>query len=294
MASPSYSTFSIAPIGDSEHAARLTVSQPPLNLVNAKFLTDMHDYLKSLQKRPDTARKVLVVSSADKHVCISHLDLHVVSAQYAVENEDSMPLLHVLGGILHQSTSLPTVFIAEVNGLAVGGGVGSAVNMDMRFGGPRFGVPEVAGSIVHGGGLQALTKLIEPGRAMEFMLSSRAVDHKEAEKLGLVNRATDNESCLRKFVDDLATRITVFPRCGIEGTKQGVRECLDGQGSMQINMQRLGKLAHTVEAQKVVSDVIERGEHNKTKNALELGLPDTCMDVWQWGRCKTCRVFTHR
>ncbi|KAK5692033.1 hypothetical protein LTR97_011206 [Elasticomyces elasticus] len=254
MTSPSYSTFSIAPIGDSEHAARLTVSQPPLNLVNAKFLTDMHDYLKSLQKRPDTARKVLVVSSADKHVCISHLDLHI-------------------------STSLPTVFIAEVNGLAVGGGVGSAVNMDMRFGGPRFGVPEVAGSIVHGGGLQALTKLIEPGRAMEFMLSSSAVDHKEAEKLGLVNRATDNESCLRKFVDDLATRITVFPRCGIEGTKQGVRECLDGQGSMQINMQRLGKLAHTVEAQKVVSDVIERGEHNKTKNALELGLPDTCMDV---------------
>ncbi|KAK3628124.1 hypothetical protein LTR56_014253 [Elasticomyces elasticus] len=136
MASPSYSTFSIAPIGDSEHAAHLTVSQPPLDLVNAKFLTEMHDYLESLQKRPNTAPKVLVVSSADKHVCISHLDLHIVSAQYALENEDSMSLLHVLGGILHQFTSLPTIFIAGVNGLAVGGGVESAVNMDMKFGGP--------------------------------------------------------------------------------------------------------------------------------------------------------------
>ncbi|KAK5717271.1 hypothetical protein LTR15_009162 [Elasticomyces elasticus] len=100
---------------------------------------------------------------------------------------------------------------------------------------------------------------------MEFMLSSRAVGHKEAEKLGLVNRATDNESYLRRVVNDLATRIAVFPLCGIEGTKQGVRECLDGQGA---------------EAQKVVSDFIERGEHNKT-NAWELGLPDTFMDVWQ-------------
>ncbi|KAK5736446.1 hypothetical protein LTR17_007442 [Elasticomyces elasticus] len=247
MASSSYSTFSIAPIGGSEHAARLTVFQPPLNLVNAHFLTEMHDYLESLQKSPDTAPKVLVVSSADKDVWISHLDLHIV------------------------------------DGLAVGGGVESAVNMDMRYAGPgaRFGVPEVAGGIVHGGGLQALTKLIGPGRAMEFMLSSRAVGHKEAEKIGFVNRATDDENHLRDFVDALATRIAVFPRGGIEGTKQSVRECLDGQGSMQKDMQRLGKLAHTAEAQKAVSGFIERGEHHKMKSAWELGLPDTCIGVWQ-------------
>ncbi|KAK5742349.1 hypothetical protein LTR17_003361 [Elasticomyces elasticus] len=223
MASSKYSTFSIAPVDDSEHAARLTVSQPPLNLVNAKFLTELHDYLESLQKSPDTAPKVLVVSSADKDFWISHLDLHIVSAKCPLENEDSMHLLHLLG---------------EVNGLATGGGVEFAVNMDMRFSGPgaRFGVPEVAGGIVHGGGLQALTKLIGPGRAMEFMLSSRAVGHEEAEKLGLVSRATVDDSHLREFVDALATRIAVFPRGGIEGTKQGVRECLDNQGSMQKDM----------------------------------------------------------
>ncbi|KAK5679440.1 hypothetical protein LTS10_008258 [Elasticomyces elasticus] len=218
----------------------------------------MHDYHSSLQRSPDTAPKVLVVSSADKEVWFSHLDLHIVSTQYPLENEDSMHLLHLLGGILHQLTTLPTIFIAEANGLAVGGGVEYAVNMDMRFGGSgaSFGVPEVAGGIVHGGGLQALTKLIGPGRAMEFMLSSCSAGHIEAEKLGLVNRATDDESHPREG--------------GIKGTKQGVRECLDGQGSMQMDMQRLGKVAHTAEAQKAVSGFIERGEHHKTKNAWGL------------------------
>ncbi|KAK3646349.1 hypothetical protein LTR56_003109 [Elasticomyces elasticus] len=112
MASSSYSTFSIASIGGSEHAARLTVSQPPLNLVNAQFLTEMHDYLSSLQRSPDTAPKVLVVSSADKDVWISHLDLHIVSAQYPLENDDSMHLLHSLGGILHLFKILRTILIA--------------------------------------------------------------------------------------------------------------------------------------------------------------------------------------
>ncbi|KAK3069915.1 hypothetical protein LTR53_011377 [Teratosphaeriaceae sp. CCFEE 6253] len=266
MADSPYMTFSIGPILDSKHASRLTVCQPPLNL------------------SPETAPKVLVVSSADPDIWISHLDLHIVSAQYPPKNKDeTMHLLHLLGGVLHLFTVLPTILIAEVNGLAVGGGIEFAVNMDMRFAGPgaRFGIPEVAGGIVHGGGLQAVTKILGPGRAMEFVLSARAVAHREAERLGLVNRATDDVSHLREFVDALATRIATFPRGGVEGTKQGVRECLDGQGSMQKDMQRLGKLAHTAEAQKAVGGFIERGEHHKTKNAWELGMPDTGAEVWE-------------
>jgi enoyl-CoA hydratase/carnithine racemase len=59
----------------------------------------------------------------------------------------------------------------------VGGGNEFAVNMDMRFAGPgaRFGIPEVAGGVVHGGGLQKLVGLVGPGRAMEVMVGARGV-----------------------------------------------------------------------------------------------------------------------
>ncbi len=128
MPSSTYSTFSIAPIGDSKHAARLTVSQPPLNLVNGTFLTELHNYLESLQRSPGTAPKVLVVSSGVPGIWISHLDLHIVSAQYPLENKaDAAHYLHLLGSVLHLFTVLPTVFIVEVNGLAVGGGMDVSV-----------------------------------------------------------------------------------------------------------------------------------------------------------------------
>lgn len=283
MSLHTYSTFSIAPIGDSKHAARLTVSQPPLNLVNGGFLTELNEYLESLLNSPEIAPKVLVVSSADPDIWIWHLDLHIVSAQYPLEDcEAAVHYLHLLGGILHLFNVLPTIFIAEVNGKAVGGGVEFALNMDMRFAGPKasFGVPEVAGGIVHGGGIQRLTKLIGAGRALEVMLAARGVGHKEAKELGLVNRATDDEAHLREFVDRLATRIALWPRGGIEGTKESVRECLEGTGSMQKDMQRLGKLAHTEEAQRAVSGFIECGDHHWSKNAFELGLPDNASELW--------------
>jgi enoyl-CoA hydratase/carnithine racemase len=176
---------------------------------------------------------------------------------------------------------LPVLFIAEVDGLAVGGGNEFAVNMDMRFAGPkaRFGVPEVAGGVVHGGGLQKLTHIIGPGRALEMMTSARAVTSLEAERICLANRSFGSSQALRNYIDVLASRIAMFPRGGIAATKQGVQECLDGSGGMGKDMQRLGQLARTEESQKSISRLIELG-HDHTRSEFELGLPDTEEHLW--------------
>jgi enoyl-CoA hydratase/carnithine racemase len=108
----------------------------------------------------------------------------------------------------------------------------------------------------------------------------RQIDSVEAARIGLVNRTMESPERLRDFVDGLATRIATFPRGGIEATKAGVREYLSGQGSMTKDMQRLGELAQTAEAQQAISRLIELGRGDRGRE-FELGLPDSGESLWR-------------
>jgi len=210
--------------------------------------------------------------------------LHIISAKYPLPPSEGDPhdTLHLLGSILSPFSTLPTIFGAEVDGLVEGGGNEFAVNMDMRFAGPnaRFGVPEVAGGVIHGGGVQKLTQLVGAGRSMEMMLSSQGIGAAEASRIGLVNRTFGSADEMRRYVDALALRIAISPVGGIHATKKSVRECMDGNGSMSKDMQRLGELAHTEAAQKAISAFIELGQ-DQGRTEFELSQPDSCLRVWQ-------------
>lgn len=206
----------------------------------------------------------------------------VCSTQYPPPPDvDSQKALRLLGETIHILNSIPIIFIAEINGLAVGGENEFAVNMDMRFAGPaaRFGIPEVAGGVIHGGGLYRLTQLIGPARALEWNISARAIDAKEASRIGWVNSDFESAGHLRKYVDGLAERIFKFPRGGIEATKKAIQSSLAGTGSMDQDMKSLVRLVYTREAQLAISSFIELGEDQKRSN-FELELPDSCSRVW--------------
>ncbi len=153
--------------------------------------------------------------------------------------------------------------------------------MDMRFAGPsaRFGVVEVGGGLIHVGALQQLTKVIGPGRAAEFMLGARGIDAKEAERVGLVNRSFESEGDLKDYVNNLAGRIAMFPRGGIEGTKLGIRESMDGTGSTEKDGERFVALMNTAETQLAIQKILETSDDMKL-GTFELGLPDSIVDIW--------------
>ncbi len=106
--------------------------------------------------------------------------------------------------------------IAAVSGYAVAGGLELACWCDLRVAGKdavfgvfcrRFGVPLIDG------GTQRLPRLIGMGRAMDLILTGRAVDAEEAHAIGLVNRLVEpgNE---RSEAEQLAAELARFPqRC---------------------------------------------------------------------------------
>jgi len=104
--------------------------------------------------------------------------------------------------------------IAAVEGYAVAGGLELAVWCDLRVAATtatfgvfcrRFGVPLIDGGTVR------LPRLIGESRAMDLILTGRAVGADEALALGLANRVVAEGDALRSALE-LARQIAAFPQ----------------------------------------------------------------------------------
>jgi enoyl-CoA hydratase/carnithine racemase len=90
----------------------------------------------------------------------------------------------------------PKVFVAAVNGAALGGGLELALACDLRVmsAAAEMGLPEVGlGIIPGGGGTQRLARAIGVARAKDLVLTARRIDAIEAIAYGLATRAAPPE-----------------------------------------------------------------------------------------------------
>jgi enoyl-CoA hydratase len=110
--------------------------------------------------------------------------------------------------------TLPKPAIAAVEGYAVAGGLELALLCDLRVAARdatfgvfcrRFGVPLIDGGTVR------LPRVVGMGRALDLILTGRAVGADEALAMGLVNRVTDPGGALEGALA-LARQIAAFPR----------------------------------------------------------------------------------
>ena len=81
--------------------------------------------------------------------------------------------------------------IAMIHGYCLGGGMGMALNADLRFASPdaQFSVPAALRGVAYApSGLQQLVDLVGPSRAKDIMFSGRRLGAEEALQIGLINR----------------------------------------------------------------------------------------------------------
>lgn len=130
-------------------------------------------------------------------------------------------------GFTRTRTSKPT--IAAVEGHCVAGGLEMALWCDVRIAGAgamfgcferRFGVPLVDG------GTQRLPRVVGLGRALDMILTGRAVDAETAERWGLVTRLVD-EGAAREHAVELGERLAGFPTETLHTDREAV---YDGVG----------------------------------------------------------------
>ena len=119
--------------------------------------------------------------------------------------------------------------IAAVEGYAVAGGLELALWCDLlvaardaTFGvfNRRFGVPLIDLGTVR------LPRIVGHARAMDLILTGRAVGAEEAERMGLVNRVVDPGMALESSVD-LARDLAAFPQRAMRNDRLSVLEQWD-------------------------------------------------------------------
>jgi enoyl-CoA hydratase len=172
----------------SDGIATITLSAPPVNALSLAWNARMHEALDELEDRSDwrvlRVRSALRVFSAggDIKVFADRLSDPDAGRRLGEEAAHYQELFSRIEG-------LPQVSIAEIGGVAAGGGLELALACDLRIASDaaRVGLPEVGlGLLPAAGGTQRLTRRCGPGWAMRLIGSSELVSASEAHYMGLI------------------------------------------------------------------------------------------------------------
>jgi enoyl-CoA hydratase/carnithine racemase len=117
--------------------------------------------------------------------------------------------------------------IAQIEGFAVGGGLGIAAGADLRVATPesRFGAPiaRTLGNCLSMSNISRLVSLIGPARTKDLIFKARLVEAPEALALGLLNEVVPDVETLQRRADETAKLVAGHAPITLEVTKEAVR-----------------------------------------------------------------------
>lgn len=156
------------------------------NTLSRRLIAELGALVSRLTTCP-SVRAVVLTGAGDKAFCAG-ADLKERAQMTEAEVRAFLDDLHRIFRSIEQSD---VVFIAAVNGSALGGGTELCLACDFRVAAlcADFGLPEVKLGIIPGaGGTQRLARLIGLARAKDAVLTGRRLNAAEAFAFGLVNR----------------------------------------------------------------------------------------------------------
>jgi enoyl-CoA hydratase len=127
--------------------------------------------------------------------------------------------------------------IAAVNGYALGSGYELALACDIRLAAEdaKIGSPEAkVTSSVTGGAMRLVQQLVGPGKAKELLFTASYIDGREAERIGLVNRAVKADDLMAE-AKAMAAKIAENSGFSIRMIKKGLHMA-QGEASLEAIM----------------------------------------------------------
>ena len=153
------------------------------------------------------------------------IDLNEISAR----KNESLRFLEDYRQTFKRIRTIRKPLIAAVAGYALGIGCELAMSCDILLAADnaRFGQPEITlGSIAGFGGTQMLTHAVGKAKAMEMILTGRAMNAEEAERAGLVSRIVPLAN-LYEDAQTTAEKIASMPAEAVLLAKDSVKHALN-------------------------------------------------------------------
>lgn len=164
-----------------------------LNALTRAVIQGLSDCIADLESR---RARLLVITAAGERAFCAGTDLGELQGLTLEERMAKSDTARALLVRLHRSR---LISVAAINGLAFGGGLELSMACTLRIAAAHVTVslPEVKLALVPAyAGTQILPALIGRARALEMMLTGRAMSASEAHAIGLIHRIASDESPL--------------------------------------------------------------------------------------------------
>jgi enoyl-CoA hydratase/carnithine racemase len=205
----------------------ITLDKPPANSYDLEYIQELEQAVQ--EAAGDDGVKVVIVRSASEKFFCAGAD---IKAFQAGPHERNMGMIETSHRTLSSIARIPKIFIAEIAGHALGGGLEIPLACDLRFaaeGEYRLGTPEVTLGLLPGnGGTQRLPRLIGWSRALDLMITGRTVTPGEAAELGIVDAVFPADQ-LHERTLEYAVKLAGGATKAIGSIKLAVHEGVDGE-----------------------------------------------------------------
>lgn len=194
--------------------ARITLTNPPLNVIDLPMMEELASALKELETQSDIS--IVVFSGAGK--CFS------AGVDSAAHTPDKVSLmLEKFHAVIRALISTKKITIAHVHGHCLGGGAELAMVCDLVYTADdaSWGFPEIQLGCFPPVAVTALSALIGHKRAADLILTGRTIAGTEAARIGLATQ-TVPAATLTSTVDNTAQRLARLSSAALAVTKKAI------------------------------------------------------------------------
>ena len=175
----------------------------------------------------DPALRVMVLRGAGGKAFIAGTD--IAQFQNFNNREDGLKYEERLDHVLDRLERVAKPTIAQVEGVAAGGGCAIALTCDLRVATPEatFGIPiaRTLGNCLSGASYSRLLDVLAPGAVKDMLFTGRLIGAAEAHDLGIVNRLIPAPE-IGATVGALAAEIAANAPLTLRATKEMIRRIL--------------------------------------------------------------------
>ncbi|MCA9740846.1 MAG: enoyl-CoA hydratase/isomerase family protein [Deferribacteres bacterium] len=252
--------MSDAPVSFSKsgNIGTITLNRPPANSYEMEFMQAMDAAIDAANR--DAEVKVVILKSASEKFFCAGADIKAFMANDTPANMKMVATAHKALGKMADS---PKVFIAAINGHALGGGLEIALACDLRYaaeGDYRMGLPEVTLGLLSGnGGTQRLPRLIGANKALELMLTGSTFTPADALQYGVVNKLFPADQLFAE-VEKIAGRLANGASLAIANIKKAVYQGieLDLQDGLKVERELVEPLFNSKDAAEGLTAFVEK------------------------------------
>ena len=232
-----------------------------LNAFNLTMIKELSDILETIKK---SNLKVVIIKGLGKAFCAGG-DINWEREIGNLEFDEAKKQLKFVQNVFSEIETIPQIFIAVINGYAIGGGNELAMACDIRIGlqNAKFMHPETSlGTVAPLGGTKRLPRLIGTGRAKYMLFTGDTVDSKTALEWGLIDFLVPEDK-IDSFVHDLATNIIKKPAKALELTKKSVNENYIGDLQDDFEAESYVKCSRTKENKDILENLLRKKKSTK-------------------------------